>query len=105
MWFVFPQIDGLGSSPMARRYAIASLQEAEAYLRHDLLGARLLECTTIVNGIVDQSARAIFGQPDDMKFRSCMTLFGHVGRDGPFRDAVQKYFGGEPDPATLARLA
>jgi uncharacterized protein (DUF1810 family) len=105
MWFVFPQIAGLGSSPAAQRYAIASRNEAAAYLDHPLLGPRLRECTRLVNGIKGRSIHDILGSPDDIKFRSSMTLFAEATRNnGDFRAALDKYFGGEPDPATLARL-
>ncbi len=103
MWFIFPQVDGLGSSPTARRYAIRSLPEADAYLAHPLLGPRLIECTELVNSVDGKSIHDIFGFPDDMKFHSSVTLFsmltsGHVA----FETALNKYFGGTPDPATVA---
>ncbi|MCF8199299.1 MAG: DUF1810 domain-containing protein [Sulfuritalea sp.] len=102
MWFVFPQFDGLGSSGMARRYAIKSLAEANAYLQHPLLGARLLECTQAVNGVAGRSVHQIFGSPDDMKFRSSMTLFERVpGADPAFSAALEKYYAGQRDAATL----
>ncbi len=110
MWFVFPQIEGLGSSPTARHFAIAGLAEAQAYLRHPLLGKRLLACTTTVNGLDDAlTARAIFSSPDDLKFRSSMTLFAHAathsGNDAaPFQTALKRYFGGKPDLRTLDLL-
>lgn len=105
MWFVFPQVVGLGRSAMADRYAIRSLDEAVAYLGHNLLGPRLRACTDLVNAVRGRSARAIFGQPDDAKFRSCMTLFARAAPDeAGFRTALATYFGGEADPATLARL-
>ena len=105
MWFVFPQIAGLGSSPMAQRFAIASLDEARAYLAHPLLGARLLECTGLANHVQDRTAHAIFGSPDDLKFRSSMTLFDRAApRQAPFRDALARYYGGRPDGRTLALL-
>ena len=105
MWFVFPQIEGLGSSPMARKFAISSLAEAAAYLEHPVLGPRLTECTRLVNLVEGRSIEQIFGRPDDLKFRSSMTLFAHATPDNPvFIDALQKYFSGEFDPATLARL-
>lgn len=105
MWFVFPQIAGLGFSAMAQRYAIGSLAEAAAYLAHPVLGKRLRECTALVLSVADRSAHAIFGSPDDMKFHSSMTLFARVAPDESlFREALQKYFGGAPDAATLARL-
>lgn len=105
MWFIFPQIAGLGSSPMAQRYAIGSLAEARAYLGHPVLGERLRDCTAAVNRVSDRSAHAIFGAPDDVKFRSSMTLFAAAAPDEPlFAEALAKYFGAEPDPLTLARL-
>ena len=106
MWFVFPQIRGLGSSSMAQRYAIASLAEAEAYLKHRILGPRLLECTRLVNQTKDRTAQQIFGSVDAMKFRSSMTLFAEVAENenNPFSEALQKYFNGQPDPLTLDRL-
>lgn len=105
MWFVFPQIAGLGASAMAKRFAIASLSEASAYLQHNVLGPRLHECTALVNGIEGRSVGAIFGQPDDMKFRSSMTLFAEAASGASvFRLALARYFEGEPDAATLARL-
>jgi len=105
MWFIFPQIAGLGVSPTARFYAIASRAEAAAYLAHSILGHRLLECTSLVNAVSGKSARAIFGAPDDLKFRSSMTLFAHTAPDQPaFREAFEKYFQGAPDQATLDRL-
>ncbi len=105
MWFVFPQIEGLGRSPTARRYAIASRAEAEAYLRHPLLGARLRECARLVNRVEGRSIHAIFGSPDDLKFHSSMTLFARVAPDdADFKDALRKYFGGKEDPATIERL-
>ncbi|MDB5472274.1 MAG: hypothetical protein JWR84_3834 [Caulobacter sp.] len=105
MWFVFPQISGLGNSALAQRFALGGLDEARAYLAHPLLGPRLLACTAAMNGHEGRSARAILGQPDDMKFRSSMTLFNAADPDEPaFREALERYFGGEADPATLDRL-
>ena len=105
MWFVFPQIEGLGSSQMARRFAISSLAEAAAYLGHPILGPRLLECTRLVNLVEGCPIEQIFGYPDDLKFRSSMTLFAHATPDNRvFIDALQKYFKSEFDPATLAQL-
>jgi uncharacterized protein (DUF1810 family) len=105
MWFIFPQIEGLGSSPMARKFAISSLAEATAYLEHPILGPRLTECTRLVNLVEGRSIEQIFGYPDDLKLRSSMTLFAHATPDNRvFIDALQKYFGGEFDPATLERL-
>lgn len=101
MWFVFPQFDGLGMSAISRRYAIRSLAEAKAYLRHDLLGARLQACTEAVNRLEGRSAQAIFGSPDDLKFRSSMTLFElAAGPASPFAAALEKYFAGERDART-----
>jgi len=106
MWFIFPQIAGLGHSTMAQHYAIASLSEARAYDAHQILGERLRFCTGLVNAIHDRSARQIFGVPDDMKFRSCMTLFAHAAADPSIFDvALKRYFAGEPDLVTLAKLA
>jgi uncharacterized protein (DUF1810 family) len=105
MWFVFPQIAGLGRSPMAGRYAIASLEEARAYLAHPVLGPRLRECARLVNAVEGREIDEILGYPDDMKFRSCMTLFAHAtADDAVFRAALDRYFGGQEDPATLARI-
>ncbi len=105
MWFVFPQIAGLGHSAMAEKYAIRSLAEAGAYLCHPLLGARLRECTQYVLDVKGRSAREIFGAPDDLKFRSSMTLFARAAPDNaPFREALETYFDGKEDPATLERL-
>ena len=107
MWFIFPQLQGLGSSPMAQRYAIGSLDEARAYLAHALLGERLRRCTQLVNRVRDCTAEEIFGYPDYLKFRSSMTLFAHVaaGRGEPFSEALAKYFAGEEDPLTCKLLA
>lgn len=105
MWFVFPQIAGLGASPMAQRYAIGSLAEAEAYAAHPVLGTRLRACTAAVNAVAGRSAHAIFGSPDDLKFRSSMTLFARAVPGEPvFADALARYFDGVPDPRTLAKL-
>jgi uncharacterized protein (DUF1810 family) len=105
MWFIFPQIAGLGASPMAQRYAIGSLAEATAYLAHTLLGPRLRECTGLVNAVAGRSLGAIFGSPDDVKFRSSMTLFAAAAPDEPaFAEALAKYCDGAGDPLTLAKL-
>jgi uncharacterized protein (DUF1810 family) len=105
MWFVFPQIKGLGHSAMADKFAISSREEAEAYAAHTVLGPRLSECTQLVNAVEGKSIRQIFGGPDDLKFRSSMTLFAQVCKDNQiFVDAINKYFGGEFDPLTLDRL-
>lgn len=104
MWFVFPQIAGLGHSPMAQHYAISGLGEAKAYLAHPLLGSRLEECTKVVKAHTRRSAHEIFGAPDDMKFRSCLTLFSHAAPDGRlFRETLQQFYA-DDDPATLSRL-
>ncbi len=105
MWFVFPQIAGLGRSEMAQRYAIASREEAVAYLAHPILGPRLLECTSLVLGVEGRTAHDIFGSPDDMKFHSSLTLFDAVSPgDNPFSAALAKCFGGSRDAATLNLL-
>lgn len=105
MWFVFPQIAGLGHSAMAQRYAISSLAEAEAYLRHPVLGARLRECTGLVVAVEGKSAHEILGSPDDMKFHSCMTLFTRAApHEDLFDAALEKYFDGRDDAQTLARI-
>ena len=105
MWFIFPQIAGLGTSAMARRYAIGSLAEARAYLAHPLLGPRLRECTQLVLEAKARAIGEIFGYPDDLKFHSSMTLFAATApAEAPFVQALDRYFGGAKDPATLARL-
>lgn len=105
MWFVFPQIRGLGHSPTAREFAITSLEEAKAYLQHPVLGPRLLECTRLVCRISGKTVRQIFGFPDDLKFKSCMTLFAHAAPDPQvFKEALMKYFSGEEDPLTLEEI-
>lgn len=105
MWFMFPQIAGLGHSAMAQHYAIASLAEAEAYLAHPVLGARLRELTRIVNDVRERTVDQIFGYPDDMKFHSSMTLFAQCSTDtAEFDEALNKYFDGKPDTGTLDRL-
>jgi len=106
MWFVFPQIAGLGRSVMADYYAIANLDEARAYLAHPLLGPRLKTCTELVLAATGKSAHDIFGSPDDLKFSSSMTLFDVAApNEKLFRSALEKYFGGEEDSATLELLA
>jgi uncharacterized protein (DUF1810 family) len=106
MWFVFPQLVGLGLSPTAQFYGIAGLAEAEAYLAHPVLGPRLLACTRAVLDVQGRSLHAIFGSPDDLKFRSSVTLFDRAarGRELALREALDRYCGGEPDPRTLALL-
>lgn len=105
MWFIFPQVEGLGTSPMARRYAIKSPAEAIAYIAHPLLGARLLECTKAALGHRDRSAHEIFGSPDDAKFRSSLTLFELAGGGPIFLEALRVFFEGQCDPATISIYA
>ena len=106
MWYVFPQIAGLGRSEMARRYAIRSGDEAAAYLAHPVLGPRLRECAAAVAMHADRSASEIFGHPDDLKFHSSMTLFADVAPDeAVFQDCLDRYFDGVPDAATIERLS
>lgn len=105
MWFIFPQLRGLGHSEMATLFGISSRQEALAYLKHPVLGPRLTECTRLVHLVEGRSIHEIFGSPDDLKFRSSMTLFALVTPEDPiFKDALQKYFGGELDRLTVQRL-
>ena len=105
MWFVFPQIAGLGQSPMSIRFAIASLDEAKAYLAHPVLGARLRECAQLTLDVEAKTARDIFGGIDEMKFRSSMTLFARAASDEDlFQRCIDKYFAGASDPTTLAKL-
>jgi uncharacterized protein (DUF1810 family) len=102
MWFIFPQIVGLGHSALAQKYAIASRDEAVAYLRHPVLGRRLKECTELVLAVQDRSIHAILGSPDDAKFCSSMTLFAAVAEDDAvFRDAIARYYAGRFDQKTL----
>ena len=106
MWFVFPQLRGLGRSPTAQVYGLGSLEEARAYLAHPVLGPRLERCTQAVVEGAAASLAVIFGSPDDMKFRSSMTLFELAAADGtPYRRALDRFCGGRPDEATLALLA
>jgi uncharacterized protein (DUF1810 family) len=106
MWFVFPQLRGLGHSQMAWHFGLQSRGEAVAYLAHPLLGPRLRECVGLVLAVDGRSAHDIFGSPDDLKLRSCLTLFREIdGVDGVFGKALDKYFDGQPDPATLQLLA
>jgi len=105
MWFIFPQIKGLGHSYTAQQYAISARAEAEAYLRHPVLGPRLREATQLVLNVEGRSLHQIFGSPDDLKFCSSMTLFAHATADNQlFLDALKKYCGGRFDPFTLQRL-
>ena len=105
MWFVFPQVEGLGLSAMSQRYAISGLAEARAYLQHPVLGTRLVDCATVLAATDGKSAAEILGAVDAMKLRSSMTLFAAAAPDQPaFSAVLTKYFGGAPDEATLARL-
>ncbi len=106
IWFIFPQIAGLGHSAMAQQFAIASLDEAKAYLQHPVLGKRLRECTQLVLNVNGRSADEIFPHPDHLKFRSCMTLFMTAATDNAlFKNALLKYFEGQPDQKTMNVLA
>lgn len=106
IWFIFPQIAGLGHSSMAQQFAIGSIDEAKAYLQHPVLGWRLRECTQLVLDVNGRSAEEIFGYPDNLKFRSCMTLFLTATTDNTlFKHALLKYFDGQPDQSTLDILA
>jgi uncharacterized protein (DUF1810 family) len=105
MWFIFPQIEGLGDSQLARKFAISSREEAEAYINHPILGPRLRHCTRLMTLVEGRSINQIFAYPDDLKFHSSMTLFANATSDNQvFRDALQKYFGGELDRLTVERL-
>ena len=110
MWFIFPQLKGLGVSATARRFGLSGLEEALAYLAHPLLGSRLRECTRIVRAVEGRTAHEIFGSPDDLKLRSCLTLFAQAAATSPaagdrvFGEALAKYYRGEPDPRTLELL-
>jgi uncharacterized protein (DUF1810 family) len=105
MWFVFPQIAGLGQSPTSRTFAISSLDEARAYLAHPVLGPRLIECATIVAQVEGSTAEQVFGGIDAMKLRSCATLFHRADPARPvFADVLARYFDGQPDPATDQRI-
>lgn len=110
MWFIFPQLRGLGVSATARRFGLAGLEEARAYLAHPLLGGRLRECTRTLLAVEGRTAHEIFGSPDDLKLRSCLTLFAQAtvpspaGGDRVFGEALAKYYRGEPDPRTLELL-
>jgi uncharacterized protein (DUF1810 family) len=105
MWYIFPQIQGLGRSGMAQKFAITSLEEAEAYLENPVLSLRLRECTQLVINLEGLTAEQIFGYTDSLKFRSSMTLFMHATKDNKiFKDAILKYFEGNPDQLTLSIL-
>lgn len=102
MWFIFPQISGLGHSETARYYAIKDIKEAELYLRHPVLGKRLTNISKVLLKIQGKSAREIFGKPDDLKLRSCMTLFGALENTDPvFQEVIDRYFDGQKDEKTL----
>jgi len=104
MWFIFPQVAGLGFSAMAQRYAISSRKEATAYLAHPVLGPRLIECTRLVLGVKDKTIHDILGSPDDLKFRSSMTLFSAVADDPIFDAAIARYYAGGKDQPTIDLL-
>jgi uncharacterized protein (DUF1810 family) len=107
MWFIFPQLKGLGRSEMADTFGVSSQREAEAYLLHPLLGSRLRECSRLVNMVEGRSIEQIFGYPDDLKFHSSMTLFlfaSATADNEVFEGALRKYFGGKRDPRTVERL-
>jgi len=105
MWFIFPQIAGLGQSAISIRFAIGSMDEAKAYLGHAVLGPRLKECARLTLDVEGRTAREIFGPVDEMKFRSSMTLFAKAApKEDAFQRCLDKYFAGKPDPATLARI-
>jgi len=106
MWFVFPQLAALGRSPTAKYYGLADLDAARAYLGHPVLGPRLIACTRLVNAVAGRSAHDIFGTPDDLKFRSCVTLFHRAAPDeAAFGEALRKYFGGVEDAPTVELVA
>jgi len=102
IWFIFPQVAGLGASPMAQHYAIKSRAEAEAYLAHPILGVRLLECTETVMQHSSRTAHEIFGSPDDLKFRSSLTLFDLAGGGASFSEGLRLFYGGKRDPSTVS---
>ena len=105
IWFIFPQMKGLGRSSQSDYYGIGSLEEAAAYARHPLLGPRLEQCAQLVNRVEGRTIREILGPPDDLKFRSAMTLFSRASPENPvFHEALEKYFNSQPDPLTLALL-
>lgn len=105
MWFVFPQLQGLGPSAMAQRYALASLEEARAYLAHPVLGQRLRQCCELMLRVPDRTTHEVLGSPDDIKFRSCVTLFREaVPQESLFQRCLDRYYGGQADEKTLALL-
>jgi len=101
MWYIFPQIKGLGKTAKCKKFELSNLEEAKAYYKHPVLGSRLRDCTSLVNKIADRRIRQIFSYPDDLKFRSCMTLFEKVSGDGIFSRGLIKYYDGERDRLTL----
>jgi uncharacterized protein (DUF1810 family) len=105
MWFIFPQLAGLGHSAMTQRFAISSREEAVAYLGHSVLGSRLREYTALVNAVDGRTILEILGSPDDLKFHSSMTLFGAISSDPDFTAAIAKFYGGKPDQRTLDLLS
>lgn len=105
MWFIFPQLRVLGRSATAQRFGLAGLDEAQAYAAHDLLGARLRECVGLANAVEGRSALDLFGPPDDLKYRSCATLFFRATEEQLFKEALDKFYGGAEDPLTLEALA
>ena len=105
MWFVFPQLKALGRSPIAKHFGIESKDEALAYWKHPVLGSRLKECTKLVLAVGDKTIHEVFGSPDDLKFRSCMTLFAQVAPEEPvFSQALERFYGGQPDESTIELL-
>jgi len=105
IWFIFPQLKGLGLSPQSEFYGVGSLAEAQAYAQHPILGPRLDQCTRLVHRVDNRTIHQILGSPDDLKFRSSMTLFARAAEEETdFKDALEKYFNGEPDPLTLELL-
>jgi len=104
MWFIFPQLRALGRSETARRFGLADLEEARAYAAHPVLGPRLRECVALANAVEGKSANAVFGFPDDLKYRSCVTLFFGATGERLFQAALERYYGGEGDPLTSAAL-
>ena len=104
MWFIFPQLTGLGRSSTARTFGIADLDAAKAYAAHPLLGGRLRQCVSLANSIQDRTAHDVFGSPDDLKFRSCLTLFLEATGEALFAQGLERFYGGARDPATLRLL-
>jgi len=104
MWFIFPQMEGLGQSAMAKRYALHSRQEIISYLNHPVLGPRLLQCVGLMLEAKGKSAYEILGTPDDLKFRSCMTMFAVVSDETVFKQTLTRFYDGKPDPRTLKLL-